>query len=292
VRSPDGWHIRDCSGRATRVNGKSIQDEPLNNGDTIQIGTFSFEAQLPPIQPALPAGADAGRIERLQLSRRRLVELAVGLRRKMREQTSESAHLVHQQADLERIERRLRKMHDDQQARQAQLAEEKNALDRRAQELDAYARHLRREVESLGQKSAETVHQFEADLSRQRIELKAESERLSQWQGELSKRQAELEAMAEELSQHLVRDRQQLDRDRELVAQEREILTQERANLDRLREQVVQQTPTVVSSRETQFDGTIAGLESARRLLRELAERRKSAQGTSPSRTNVPRPPR
>src|SRR5262249_25543062 len=41
VRLPGGWRIRDCSGRATRVNGKAVQDEVLNNGDVIQIGTFS-----------------------------------------------------------------------------------------------------------------------------------------------------------------------------------------------------------------------------------------------------------
>src|SRR4051794_41202387 len=54
VRLPDGWRIRDCSGRATRVNGKSIQDAPLRHGDVIQIGTFSFEAHLP-AGAALPA---------------------------------------------------------------------------------------------------------------------------------------------------------------------------------------------------------------------------------------------
>ena len=49
VRTMSGWRIRDCSGRATRINGKSIQDEPLRNGDVLQIGTFSFEAKLPAV---------------------------------------------------------------------------------------------------------------------------------------------------------------------------------------------------------------------------------------------------
>src|SRR5262245_26584859 len=35
-----GWRIRDCSGRATRINGRAIEEEQLNNGDVIQIGTF------------------------------------------------------------------------------------------------------------------------------------------------------------------------------------------------------------------------------------------------------------
>src|SRR5262249_12949338 len=100
VRLSNGWRIRDCSGRATRVNGKAIQDEPLNNGDVIQIGTFSFEAHLPPPSPsanglrgpAVPVAAPApgpGKLaadaNHLQASRRRLAELALGLRRRLRE---------------------------------------------------------------------------------------------------------------------------------------------------------------------------------------------------------------
>jgi pSer/pThr/pTyr-binding forkhead associated (FHA) protein len=48
ARVGGSWRIRDCSGRATRVNGRTIDDGPLTNGDVIQVGTFSFEAHLPP----------------------------------------------------------------------------------------------------------------------------------------------------------------------------------------------------------------------------------------------------
>src|SRR5262245_4613752 len=62
ARRPEGWRIRDCSGRATLVNGKHIHDEPLRSGDIIQVGTFSFEAQLPAEAPEpgpVPAAARA-----------------------------------------------------------------------------------------------------------------------------------------------------------------------------------------------------------------------------------------
>ena len=51
TRQPTGWTIRDCSGRATRVNGHTITEAPLRDGDSIQIGTFSFEAYLPGMSP-------------------------------------------------------------------------------------------------------------------------------------------------------------------------------------------------------------------------------------------------
>ena len=131
VRTLSGWRIRDCSGRAPRVNGKAIQDEPLRNGDVIQIGTFSFEAKLPAIaghHVAAPAAAarrapvvtnDADR-ERLLRSRRHLVDLALGMRRRLRDldgerQANEQERKVleQQRNDLEQIERRLRQAHKD-----------------------------------------------------------------------------------------------------------------------------------------------------------------------------------
>src|SRR5262245_11804813 len=55
VRLSSGWIIRDCSGRATRVNGQPITEEPLRDGDTITVGTFSFEAHLPGQAAGYPA---------------------------------------------------------------------------------------------------------------------------------------------------------------------------------------------------------------------------------------------
>src|SRR5262249_24117962 len=62
-RGQTGFRVRDCGSRAgTHLNGESIQDAPLNDGDVLQIGPFSFEAHIPsqclpqaiPMAPAYP----------------------------------------------------------------------------------------------------------------------------------------------------------------------------------------------------------------------------------------------
>ena len=80
VRLAIGWIIRDCSGRATRVNGKEITEEILRDGDSIQVGTFSFEAHLPGTASAPPVvaqSAASARVARMERSRRRLAEKAL-----------------------------------------------------------------------------------------------------------------------------------------------------------------------------------------------------------------------
>src|SRR3982751_4476436 len=65
-RAFDGYRVRDCGSRTgTRVNGQSIKNSLLNNGDVLQIGPFTFEARIPRHVEAEPS-ADPLRIERLQ----------------------------------------------------------------------------------------------------------------------------------------------------------------------------------------------------------------------------------
>jgi hypothetical protein len=136
VRLASGWRIRDCSGRSTRVNGKAISDEPLRNGDVLQVGTFSFEAHLPaaaaPPAAAPPASrADGAELERLRQSRRRLGELALGLRRRLQEQSGTGAEMARREADLAAIERRARAAHGELQAQKLELEAGRRRLDRR-----------------------------------------------------------------------------------------------------------------------------------------------------------------
>jgi pSer/pThr/pTyr-binding forkhead associated (FHA) protein len=299
VRVAEGWRVRDCSGRGTRVNGKSIRDEPLRNGDAIQVGTFSFEAQLPPGAAAPSAMAPLAEIapdtERLQQSRRRLAELALGLRRRLREQAGDRAESARQQADLEQLERRLRKAHEEQMARQTKLAAEQKELTRRSEELDRYAAHLRRQAAEAQDDAGEQARQLEAELVKQRVEQNRLGEQLARARGELEARQAELEEAAEQLAEALKGEREQLDRDRQQVDRERGELTQQRIELERLKERLAQQTPMPASTRETQLDVAPGDkLESARKLLRDLADRRKAtaASGARPrnSRARQPRP--
>lgn len=327
VRVAQGWRIRDCSGRSTQLNGKSITDEPLRDGDILQVGTFSFEAHLPvsailpaarpaAVQPVVPAVAQApapapanANVERLQQSRRRLAELAMTLRRKLRDQAGGRNDLAQQQMELEQMERRLRKAHEEQMARQAKVAEQTQRLEARSAELDAYSRHLRRMADQLRTEQEEQAQLaeldkagFEADLIQQRVELNEDRRRLMDWQHDLQARQAELEGMGGQVEQALSGEREQLDRDREQLLREREYLDQERRELLRERaelEQVRQNpgetpTPAAPAQKDTKYDPNPPDrLESARKLLRQLSERRKAlADSVAPvstsSRTNVP----
>src|SRR5262245_40679346 len=83
ARVPDGWRLRDTSGRpGTRVNGKPIQDVLLADGDTIQVGAFSFQAHLPGVGPAGPDPAVL--LARRERSRRKLAQTALRLRQRLR----------------------------------------------------------------------------------------------------------------------------------------------------------------------------------------------------------------
>src|SRR5262249_26341533 len=48
IRQENGWIVRDYGSRAgTRLNGKAIKEDQLRDGDTLQIGLFSFQVYLP-----------------------------------------------------------------------------------------------------------------------------------------------------------------------------------------------------------------------------------------------------
>jgi pSer/pThr/pTyr-binding forkhead associated (FHA) protein len=201
IRLPDGWYIRDCSNRATRINGRTIHEERLKDGDVVQVGAFSFEVRLPPGSQSLPEpSALPGQVEHLQQSRRRLASRALRLRKRLREQTQTQAEVAQREADLDQMEHRLRTMHRDAQAKR----------------------------------------QDRDQLEQQREQIAREREALELQQQELLRQQLDLERL--------------------------------RAETDG------QAQPEGLSSRETWLDTRPSKqLESARRLLRELAERRKAA---------------
>src|SRR6478672_1260431 len=46
-RTAEGFRIRDCSSRTgTRINGESIKNHALRDGDVINLGPFSFELRI------------------------------------------------------------------------------------------------------------------------------------------------------------------------------------------------------------------------------------------------------
>jgi pSer/pThr/pTyr-binding forkhead associated (FHA) protein len=87
TRRPDGFYVRDCASRSgTRLNGAILQQVcRIDDGDVLQVGPFTFEVHLPAGAGAGPdPAAEEHRLKRLEQSRRRLIRLALTLRRRLR----------------------------------------------------------------------------------------------------------------------------------------------------------------------------------------------------------------
>jgi pSer/pThr/pTyr-binding forkhead associated (FHA) protein len=175
LRQPDGWYVRDCSGRATRINGRAVHEQRLKDGDVVQVGAFSFEVHLPPSEPFLAEPSVLpGQIEHLQESRRRLAELALRLRSRLRDQVRVNDELAQREADLEQMEHRLRTMHRDAQARRIeheQIVREREALELQRQEL------IRQELELESLRAETTGQEQPSELSTRETLLDARPSR-------------------------------------------------------------------------------------------------------------------
>jgi hypothetical protein len=82
------WLLRDCgSPVGTHVNGELVQEIVLHHGDEVQFGTFSFTTHFPePVEAAEAPPAKAPAAQRTpERSRRNLVQLALKLRRRLRD---------------------------------------------------------------------------------------------------------------------------------------------------------------------------------------------------------------
>jgi hypothetical protein len=171
VRRLSGWLLRDCSGRpGTRVNGRSVQETELEDGDVIQVGAFSFEVRLPggpAAKAALPAPV---LIERLQRSRRHLGRLALRLRKRLGERLllqQAAAHLKVERAELNQQAESLRVHQREYELRMTrlELSERDLATDRAT--LDNEYRALQEEL----QRHTASVQSFEAQAARKEREL-------------------------------------------------------------------------------------------------------------------------
>jgi pSer/pThr/pTyr-binding forkhead associated (FHA) protein len=301
VRMADGWRVRDCSGRATRINGRAIHDEVLKDGDVVQVGAFSFEARLPAVPATKEPDAAPGEVKHLERSRRHFAELALRLRGRVRDQKKAEAELAQRESDLEQMEHRLRYLHREVQVKPVEAAPgdesariTSSQLETRAEELEHYAQHLRRQEKRLREREANQDRQFEAeradfeaDLTRLRVELEKDRRELMELRLVVQQRQADLEDMAVQFEEVLVHEREQLERCREQITREREYLDlqrqeigHQRIELERLHgETTAQLAPNEPATRDTWVDTNPDDrLESARKLLREIADRRKISE--------------
>lgn len=185
VRVAEGWKLRDCSGRpGTRVNGKTVQEVLIDDGDIIQVGAFSFQAHLPPghtpnnSPPPIPPAV----VERLQRSRRRLIERVLQYRRETGERfrtlLEGESRLSAERKDLQGRSEAIRARERDYQLRMTrlELSERDLATDRTT---------LEREYRTLQEEG-----------ERQAISANAEKEEAARRNKELEERQEKLEARA------------------------------------------------------------------------------------------------
>jgi pSer/pThr/pTyr-binding forkhead associated (FHA) protein len=146
LRTAEGWRVRDCSGgrHATRLNGEAIHEEPLRDTDVLQVGTFSFEFHQPNSRPTPVPGSTpvvdprlAQRVQRLQRSRRKLVDLALKWRQRAGNRMSLPPTLaeLERQADcLRGLQREYETLVKEHESRLADLEQvEREVCDERAE---------------------------------------------------------------------------------------------------------------------------------------------------------------
>jgi pSer/pThr/pTyr-binding forkhead associated (FHA) protein len=199
LRTLEGWRVRDCSGRGgTRVNGKTVLDAVLTDGDLIQLGSFCFQVSLP--EGAIPVAVPVAstEFERLARSRRKLAQRALRLRHRLREQASTPGAQAALQQQAEAVQQRQREC--DRRLRQLEQSERDLTADREALEADFVAFEER--VERADQELREKHDRLEAELRDRRAALEEEFRRPHPDAEVLAARAEQLEQRARELDRY------------------------------------------------------------------------------------------
>jgi chromosome segregation ATPase len=157
-RSAEGYRIRDCNSRwGTKINGESVKTALLHDGAIVNLGPFSFEFRLPPALFPNDARVDPLKVEHWKASRRRLVELALRLRRRAQSgspREQEWAQKGHLLKDKIRCY--------DQRLSELEGAEEELADERR--QLAAEAERHRQHVQTVEHQLAERLAQADEEI--------------------------------------------------------------------------------------------------------------------------------
>jgi hypothetical protein len=167
-RTAAGWRVRDCGSRiGTRLNGKSVQEAELCDGDVLQVGTFNFRVYLPPLGPAADVST---RERRLQRCRYRLVHLALALRRRLGRQPPQEAPAGLTQAEVDQQLAMLRERVRHYEARLQQLQKEERELTTDRGWLEGEWAALRLRAQQAERAATERRAAVEAELRRRQEE--------------------------------------------------------------------------------------------------------------------------
>ncbi len=261
VRLANGWRIRDCSGHlGTRLNGKTITEEPLADDDHLQIGPFNFKVHLParpePVEPTSPSGPAASAaegdpgavdVDRLTQSRANLVRLARAYRLQAQAALQQQVDL---KAELTACVRDLSADRSDLDRDWQQL--EKSALALRVRELDLERAekvvrdrlvHLEEEQRQLKETSPienddqhrealEALEKERADLANRLEHLELQCDQLDRERAEIEAARNELEAARLEVDGLRSQAEADQNRARDLFRQREQQLAQRAAELE------------------------------------------------------------
>ncbi len=203
-RTAQGLRIRDCGSRTgSRVNGANVKNQPLLDGDILQLGPFSFEVKIPAdLAPKRVTVHDPVQLNRMQASRLHLAQIALRLRRRLRSACSGDSAM------------------SDEMGRKAQMLRDKiKNYDQRLLDLEDAEKELeqeRRVVAKEREEHAKHVQKVEKDSSER---LKAVDEQIHErWQSFQMRCQVEESRHLQELESRSRKPSDDVDGDSHLMA--------------------------------------------------------------------------
>ena len=289
-RTPEGFRIRDCGSRTgTKVNGSPVKSAPLQDGDILQLGLFSFSVQAPQAQPG--HSLNSAKVEHLQKSRRHLARQALRLRRRLANQcevglsrtpteltarADELKSRIHtyderfaelEQAELELVRERD-KLLEEQEAHRGHVQQVEKDLGRRLTDADAEIHKRWQEFQQRCQKEESHHAAHVGRPANQEAHL----------QDELREEKEELERFARELEE----EQKRLDSTQKELDEERTMLRKQRQELSTMQEQLLCEKAPGVGNQDNFHSGLSRveeGLSEQRQsLARMLADMEKLQQ--------------
>jgi len=165
VRTPDGLVLRALPGAAVLVNGQSVVEAPLDDGDVLTVGPFQFLVAAPVAPESLDPAALEREKDALRIQAAAVAAQQVAL-------TEDEARLQHRRGTLERQEAQL----------SAHLEERRQKL----VELQTQVREARMALRNERAEHEKRVTETTAELQRERREMTAGQEKLQASRQQLS----------------------------------------------------------------------------------------------------------
>jgi hypothetical protein len=294
-RAPDGYRIRDCNSRCgTRVNGESVKTGKLHDCDIINLGPFSFEFRLPAaIFPQDSIKVDPGKIDHWKSSRRKFAQLALRLRKRLRQgpttngrdsDTSQKSHILKERIRV--YDQRLRELEEAEHeltGERDELAKTREAHQKRVQKVEGeLADRLAKADQEIKERWQEFQHRCQVEETQAR-ESAAAARRTTPAPIALAAPAAPvIDNELEELRRHVHEFEKQLSRQQDQLLREQEEFTNmkdqwvrsQAKSAEALEEQqsVLSQQENAVRAHKAELGRMMAELKKLQEDLRKQAK--------------------